>query len=164
MTRNPQLSLFFCEDFRLETGNKPFVIGLLSPVIYTDGGDEDDDDEFVLVTSVYMPPEVLKVELRLRVTISVPGRDDETDNFRTVLEGDDADTSQEPWSAYLPMPLRIKRSSPGARIEAILECDHGQAWASILVAGAVPQAGVSGRRRSPSEKRKSTPRRRQVPV
>lgn len=134
MNKNAQFSLIFCEDFRVEIGDKPMIIGILSPVVYIEGGDlEDADEAFNLVTSFVLPAEVDKIDLRLDVEISRPNADVVKQAFRRSVERNvDADHA-EPWSAMIPLPLTIANCVPGTRVEANLSTKYGEAWASLLV-------------------------------
>lgn len=134
MNRGPQFSLFFCEDFRMEIGYKPMIIGVLSPVIFMSAGDpEDANDTFNLVTSFMLPADMSEIDLSLQVKITRPDMEIEERSFRTSIERDvDADPA-EPWSALIPLPLDVANCLPGTRIEGDLSTKCGGAWTSLLV-------------------------------
>lgn len=132
MHNNVQLSLFFCEDVRMEMSGKPFLIGMLSPVIHGGNGSEE---SFYLVTSVTAPANVVTVDLELTVTIDGPDREPETKNHIQTISIDDDDEfdDNEPWKAWLPLQIAVPNCVPGVRISANLDSSHGSAWASLVI-------------------------------
>jgi hypothetical protein len=134
MTDTVQLSLFFCEDVRMEITGKPFLIGMLAPVIYGSNGGGHDQD-FFLVTSVTSPAEIHRVDLQLTVTITGPDREPVSrTQTQTVDIGDDEDHDfDEPWKAWLPLRVVIPNCVPGSRVTAEVKSDYVSAWATLAV-------------------------------
>lgn len=137
MDRPTQVSLFFCEDIRMEKGDKPFIIGLLSPVIYAQ---LDGKEEFAyLVTSVqsHSREEVL---LDLEITITAPGRDavriERQRRIPAEISDDGVEIRDEPWKAWIPLPLGIPECIPGTKVLAEFKGEGIYAWASLLVRAA----------------------------
>lgn len=129
MDEKPQLSLAFCEDVRLEVGGKPFLIGLLAPVVYTSCDGEEDG--CVLVVSVLMPAGLTEAQLTLEVEVSVPGTEPISKSAAKRIEMPEGN-GDEAWKVWLPQAVEIPSCVEGTRIKARLHGAGAEAWASLL--------------------------------
>lgn len=134
MSKSPQFSLLFCEDFRIEVGSKPMLIGILSPVVYIDNDVSEDNTEHLnLVTLFTVPENLSSIELGLEVEIHRNGLEVESRSFAKVIDRDPDDVDAEPWGGVIPLPLTIPECTPGTKIEATLSAQCGSTWASLLL-------------------------------
>ncbi|WP_277788131.1 hypothetical protein [Sphingobium yanoikuyae] len=117
----------------METGDKPFVIGLLSPVIYADldGGNE----YLILVTSVQSHSSE-EIALDLEITIQSPDREpvmiERTRTIPADFDGDGRKLRNEPWKTWIPLPLKIPDCVEGTKVLAEVKGEGIYAWASVL--------------------------------
>jgi hypothetical protein len=132
MKNDVQVSVCFCEDYRVEEGGKPIVIGLLAPVGYVDW-DEQTDNRLYLLCTITAPPEMREVNLKLVLRISPNSGERSTKRFGTTLQFEDAFEVGEPWTSWVPLPVEVPKDPLGVRFRAELTVNESFAWASFVV-------------------------------
>lgn len=119
----------------MEVGAKPFVIGLLAPVV-TATVDGEEDESVYLVTSIQGGAEHRTsgdLDLTLEVTIQNPGNEPITETrIAKIPRFEDAEIEEgEDWKIWRPMTLVVPSCDAGTRVFATVSCGDAKAWASL---------------------------------
>src|SRR4051794_33424114 len=131
MTEGIQCFLIICEDFRMEEGEKPMIIGILSPVFHTSANPGVSDKVYV-VTALTIEDDVEHVELKLQVDLTQPDGTSQNGSFRQSMSRPEASEKGQPWVAYLPLPVVIPEWQEGTRLTARLQANKQEANISLL--------------------------------
>lgn len=125
-----QAFLFFCEDFRVEVGEKPMVLGILSPLFHT-APNPGVSDRVYSVTAVTAPAHVNTVKLVLKIAVSQPDSPDEEETYRQTLIRPADLPADDMWSTYLPLPVAVTEWMNGTRITAHLTANDVEAFSYL---------------------------------
>lgn len=99
-----QVGLHFCEDYRIEVGNKPMIFGIYAPVVFADE-EYEEEDHFYLIVFFTAAAHVEHFKIEIDLTITQPGaetviRRNRQEFKRTGLPGD-------PWGFAMPLPVEV---------------------------------------------------------
>lgn len=132
MKHDLQLSVVFCEDYRVEEGGKPILLGLLPPVGYVDWDEQLDDHIYVLCT-VTSPPDVTEIKLELVLKIDTTDEEPTSKRLKKTVRFQEDFEKGEPWISWLPLPIKVPTDPRGTRIMAELSANKRHAWAMFAV-------------------------------
>jgi hypothetical protein len=112
----------------MEVGSKPMLLGMLSPVFYTEGGGSD---EILLVTLLTVPAGLKEVELKLSLSTVQPGEDAKIERYKRLVKRPKGADLHERWSTLLPLPIEVEEWRDGMKLEAELKAGDADAFASV---------------------------------
>jgi hypothetical protein len=100
-----QVSIHFCEDYRLEIGDKPMLLGIYAPVIYNDEED-DDPDSFWLIIFASARPGVANIDLSVKLTVRHPNEPKKVHQVEHQFSPPAILTEASPWGFMVPLPVQ----------------------------------------------------------
>lgn len=129
MADEVQPFLVFCEDYRIEEGDKPMLLGILSPTIHIDSA--EGEDEVYLVTMLYIEHAVESAKLRLSVQVTSAGYEESEERYKRTLTRPEKLPKGEAWGGFLPVTVHIPKWEEGTIVTARLDVNGTKASSTL---------------------------------
>lgn len=133
MNSIPSLSIFFCDDYRIERSGKPMALGILGPVISVeDVGDAAGDEQvsaLCIATHSIFPETIDEAELNLELIITSPGKEPVKITRNRSVSPDEANL---PWGTFIPLRFNMPMED-GSIARAEISSGEAKNWTELRV-------------------------------